>query len=117
MLFALADSPTKALIVLGVYLLVQQIEGNVIIPVVMSRQVALHPGCDHHRRGRSSGAWSASSGLLVAVPLISATLILVRALWVEPIAREDERRHSPFDAAGGTGTSSPTRALSSTQRR
>ncbi len=36
-IFALADSPGKAAIVFGLYILVQQIEGNVIIPVVMSR--------------------------------------------------------------------------------
>jgi predicted PurR-regulated permease PerM len=35
-LFALTDSPGKALLVLAVYVLVQQIESNVVIPVVMS---------------------------------------------------------------------------------
>lgn len=115
-LFALADSPTKALIVLGVYLLVQQIEGNVIVPVVMSRQVALHPAViiiGVVVVGRVIGF----AGLLVSVPLISATLILVRALWVEPMAREDERRQSPFDVASGAGSSSSTRALTSTLRQ
>jgi predicted PurR-regulated permease PerM len=42
-LIALADSPGKALLTLVVYLVVQQIEGNVILPVVMSRYVSLHP--------------------------------------------------------------------------
>lgn len=112
-LFALADSPTKAAIVLGVYLLVQQIEGNVIIPVIMSRQVRLHPAViiiGVVIVGRVVGF----AGLIVAVPLISATLILVRALWVEPMAREDERRHAPFDATGSTSASSPTRTMTST---
>ncbi|MBA2349075.1 MAG: AI-2E family transporter [Solirubrobacterales bacterium] len=115
-LFALADSPTKAALVLGVYLLVQQIEGNVIIPVVMSRQVALHPAViiiGVIVVGRVVGF----AGLLVAVPLISATLILVRALWVEPMAREDERRQEPFDAVRTASASSPTRALTSTSSR
>ena len=35
-LFALTDSPGKALLMLGVYVLVQQIESNVTIPIVMS---------------------------------------------------------------------------------
>ena len=43
MLFALTDSPGKALAVLIVYVLVQQIESNVIIPLVMSRTTRLHP--------------------------------------------------------------------------
>ena len=42
-LFALTDSPGKALAVLVVYVLVQQIESNVIIPLVMSRTTRLHP--------------------------------------------------------------------------
>lgn len=115
-LFALADSPGKAALVLVVYLIVQQIEGSVIVPVIMSRQVALHPAViiiGVVFVGRVIGF----AGLLVAVPMISATLILVRALWVEPMAREDERREFPFDAAGGSSTSSPTRALTSASRQ
>ncbi len=102
-LFALADSPTKALIVFGIYLVVQQIEGNVIIPVVMSRQVSLHPAViviGVVLVGNVIGF----VGLLVAVPLISATLVLIRALWVEPMAREDDRRSAPADVAGLSGT-------------
>jgi len=102
-LFALADSPGKAAIVFGIYLLVQQIEGNVIIPLVMSRQVSLHPAIiviGVVVVGRIIGF----VGLLVAVPLIAATMILVRALWVEPLAREDDRRHAHSDTAGLSGT-------------
>ncbi len=114
-LFALADSPGKAALVLGVYLVVQQIEGNVIVPVIMSRQVSLHPAViiiGVVVVGRVIGF----VGLLVAVPLISATMILIRALWVDPMAREDERRQTPFDAPGSTSSSSSTRALTSTAR-
>ncbi len=42
-LFALTDSPGKALLVLIVYIAVQQFEGNVTIPLVMARTVKLHP--------------------------------------------------------------------------
>ena len=42
-LFALTDSPGKALLVILVYTVVQQFEGNVTIPLVMSRTVKLHP--------------------------------------------------------------------------
>jgi predicted PurR-regulated permease PerM len=38
-----AGGLTKALLVLGLILLVQQIEGNVLQPVIMRRAVALHP--------------------------------------------------------------------------
>src|SRR5918995_2690245 len=42
-LFALTDSPGKALLVLGAYILVQQLESNVTIPVIMAQRVRLHP--------------------------------------------------------------------------
>lgn len=43
-LVALADAgPVQALLVLGVVLLVQQVEGHVLQPVIMSSAVALHP--------------------------------------------------------------------------
>lgn len=111
-LFALADSPTTAAIVFGLYVLVQQIEGSVIIPVVMSRQVSLHPAViiiGVVVVGRIIGL----VGLLVAVPLISATMILIRALWIEPLARDDGRRHSRSDTAGlsGTPTAPPAHAV------
>ena len=42
-LFALTDSPGKALLVLIVYIIVQQIEGNMVIPLVMARTSACIP--------------------------------------------------------------------------
>jgi predicted PurR-regulated permease PerM len=81
-LFALAErSVTTALITLGVYLLVQQIEGNIIIPMVMARAVSLHPAVvlvGVVLVGNLLGF----VGLIVAVPIISATIIVVRELWV-----------------------------------
>jgi predicted PurR-regulated permease PerM len=101
-LIALADSPGKALLTLVVYLVVQQIEGNVILPVVMSRYVSLHPALiviGVVIVGQVVGFL----GLFVAVPIISAIVILIRALWVDPLRREDERRAPPADTAGLSG--------------
>ena len=99
-LFALTESPTKALVVLGIYLLIQQIEGNVIVPIVMARAVSLHPAlllAGVVMVGKLLGFL----GLLVAVPIVSATVILVRELWVEPLRRDDRLRHAPeADSAG-----------------
>jgi predicted PurR-regulated permease PerM len=81
-LFALAErGGTTALITLGVYLAVQQVEGNVIIPIVMSRAVKLHPAVvliGVVLVGQMLGF----VGLLVAVPIISASIVIVRELWV-----------------------------------
>jgi predicted PurR-regulated permease PerM len=39
-----ANGPTTALIVLGLILLVQQLEGNVLSPMLQGRSLSLHPG-------------------------------------------------------------------------
>lgn len=94
-LFALTDSPGKALLVLAVYLAVQQIESNVIIPVVMSRTVRLHPALiaiGVVLVGQVFGF----VGLFVAVPILSAIVILVDELWVKPT---EERHGADQEAA------------------
>lgn len=83
-LFALAESSHLALLTLLVYLVVQQIEGNVIVPLVMSRVLELHPAVI------AVGVVVVSQlfgliGLLVAVPLCSAFVILVEEIWVRPL--------------------------------
>jgi len=86
-LFALADSPTTAILALVVYIVVQQIEGNVIIPLVMAQRVKLHPALiaiGVVLVGQLFGF----IGLFVAVPILSAVVILVDELWVKPIQEE-----------------------------
>ena len=86
-LFALADSPTTAVLALVVYIVVQQIEGNVIIPLVMAQRVKLHPALiaiGVVLVGQLFGF----IGLFVAVPILSAVVILVDELWVKPIQED-----------------------------
>lgn len=86
-LFALADSPTTAVLALVVYIVVQQIEGNVIIPLVMAQRVKLHPALiaiGVVLVGQLFGF----IGLFVAVPILSAIVILVDELWVKPMESE-----------------------------
>jgi predicted PurR-regulated permease PerM len=87
-LFALTDSPEKALLALGVYVLVQQIEGNVIIPLVMSQRVKLHPALIAIGVV-VVGQLFGFIGLFVAVPIISMAVVLIDELWVKP--NEDYR--------------------------
>ena len=90
-LFAFTDSPGKALAVLVVYVLVQQIESNVIVPVVMSRTTRLHPALIAIGVvvvGRLFGI----VGLFVAVPIISAAVILTEEIWVREIEAAHENR-------------------------
>lgn len=83
-LFALADSPGKAALALGVYVLVQQIEGSLIIPLVMAQRVKLHPALiaiGVVMVGQLFGV----IGLFVAVPILSMLVILIEELWVKPM--------------------------------
>jgi predicted PurR-regulated permease PerM len=80
--FALTISPTRAVVVLAIYVLVHQIEANVIGPVVMARAVRLHPAVI------AIGVVAVGEvfgllGLIVAVPILSVITIVVNALWVE----------------------------------
>jgi predicted PurR-regulated permease PerM len=92
-LFAFTDSPGKALATLIVYVLVQQIESNLIIPLVMSRTVRLHPAVIAIGVvvvGRLFGI----VGLFVAVPVISAIVILTEEFWVKEMEAAHQRRSS-----------------------
>lgn len=83
-LLALADSPGKALLVILLYVGVQQFESNVTVPVVMARAVRLHPAVI------AVGVLVVAQlfgflGLVVAVPILTAIVILVDELWVKPM--------------------------------
>ena len=83
-LFALADSPGKALLTILIYVAVQQFEGNVTVPVVMARAVNLHPAVIAVGVivvGQLFGA----VGLIVSVPILTGIVILVDELWVKPM--------------------------------
>jgi predicted PurR-regulated permease PerM len=78
--FALTISPARAVVVLVIYILVHQIEANLIGPLVMARAVRLHPAVI------AIGVVAVGEvfgllGLIVAVPILSLITILVDELW------------------------------------
>ncbi|MGI8864209.1 MAG: AI-2E family transporter [Solirubrobacteraceae bacterium] len=82
-LLGLSHSPGKAGLVLVVYVIVNQIEGNLILPLVMARTVDLHPALV------AIGVLVMAQlfgliGVIVAIPLLSLVIILVEELWVKP---------------------------------
>jgi len=81
--YALTISPSKAVVVLIVYILVHQVEANVIGPLVMARAVRLHPAVI------AVGVVAVGEvfgllGLIIAVPILSLIAILVDVLWIAP---------------------------------
>ncbi|MBW3534709.1 MAG: AI-2E family transporter [Gemmatimonadetes bacterium] len=81
---ALTVSPMTALWVALLYTGVQQLEGNVITPVVMRGAVRLPPALTLLFLS-FMGVIFGFLGLLLAVPILAAGIILVRALYVEPL--------------------------------
>lgn len=82
-LAGLAESPTKAVLVLIVYVIVNQIEGNLLLPLIMARTIDMHPAVV------AIGLLVVASlfgliGVFIAIPLISLAIILVQVLWIEP---------------------------------
>jgi predicted PurR-regulated permease PerM len=100
-LFALTDSPGKALITLLVYVLVQQLESNVTIPVVMAQRTRMHPAMIAIGVV-VVGQLFGFVGLFVAVPILSLLVISVEEFWVKPIEEaEVERRREVIELPSG----------------
>ena len=102
-LAGLAESPGEALLVLIVYLIVNQIEGNVILPLIMARTVDMHPAVVAIGL-LLMGALFGLIGVLIAIPLLCVAIILVQALWIEP----QESRSAPTGHESVPGATTAT---------
>ncbi len=81
---ALLDSPAKSLIVLGLYIGIQQFESNFLTPYVMAQQVNLLPAVTLLAQvffATIFGFW----GLLLALPLVVVCQIWIRRVLVEDV--------------------------------
>lgn len=88
-IYALTVSPSKAVIVAIIYIVAHQIESNVIQPLVVARNVELHPAVV------AVGVVAVDRlfgfvGLIVAVPILSTVKILIEELWVKPVEDSDD---------------------------
>ena len=103
-IYALTVSPGKAVIVAAIYVIAHQVESNVIQPLVVARNVELHPALV------ALGVVAVDQlfgfvGLIVAVPILSTFKILVEELWVKPVEHSDR-------AFTGDLTGSPVHVVS-----
>jgi predicted PurR-regulated permease PerM len=101
-LFALTDSPGKALLVLGAYVLVQQLESNVTIPMIMAQRVRLHPAVIAIGVV-VVGQLFGFIGLFVAVPILSLLVIVAQEFWVKPIEESHRERQLEQIELPGSG--------------
>jgi len=103
-LLALISDPFTVVWVILAFIIIQQIEGNLLQPIVMSRAVDLHPALVVFAI-LIMGTLFGLVGVFLAVPLVAALQVLVRELWVQrmdqigtdpnPPTREPPRRNLP----------------------
>jgi predicted PurR-regulated permease PerM len=102
-LFALTDSSEQAVLALVIYIVVQQVESNLTIPLVMANRVRLHPAVVAIGVV-IIGQLFGFVGLFVAVPILSLIVVLVDELWVKPLERDRAVQPAtglePLDAQG-----------------
>lgn len=87
-LIALAHDPTTALYALIVYVVVQQLEGNVLAPLVMREMVSLPPALTLSSTV-IAGVMFGVVGVLLATPLALVVIILVRMIYVSDVLGDD----------------------------
>ena len=80
-LMALSQGPTTALWVIGLFFLVELLEGNVILPLIQRRTVDLPPALTLFAIFLL-GSLFGLVGVLVAAPLAALTLVLVKMLYL-----------------------------------
>jgi predicted PurR-regulated permease PerM len=85
---AFLDSPQKAVLVAVVYIVIQQLEGHLLIPLIMKRGLDLPPVLTLLGQAVMAIAFG-FLGLLVAVPLTAAILVTVKMLYVEDVVGDD----------------------------
>jgi predicted PurR-regulated permease PerM len=90
-LLGLTDSPGKALLALAVYVLAQQLESNVTLPIIMSHRTRMHPAMIAIGVV-VVGQLFGFVGLFVAVPILSLIVIGVEEFWVREIEQTDQER-------------------------
>ncbi len=82
------DGPEKALYVALAYVGIQQVESNVIQPLLMKKGLELPPVLTIFTQGVLSLVFG-FMGLLVAVPLLAAVIVPIKMLYVRDVVGDD----------------------------
>ena len=100
LLLAVVVGPTTVLWVLVAYVAIQQIEGNLVEPLIMQKTASLHPAAVV-TVVTVLGAAFGVLGSVLAVPSAIVAAILVKELWFRWL---EEARNEPNRNAGNEGT-------------
>lgn len=84
---SLAESPATALWTAGLYVVIQQVEGNLITPLIQQRTVNLPPVLTIFAI-LAFGVLFGPLGVVLASPLAVVCFVLVKKLWVREVLHE-----------------------------
>ncbi|MFA5039258.1 MAG: AI-2E family transporter [Candidatus Omnitrophota bacterium] len=91
---AFTQDPTKALYVILLYIVIQTIEGNLLTPLIMQKTIRLPPALILFSQ-ILFGIIFGFPGLALAIPLLSAAVIIIKMIYIEDALKEGGRMKSP----------------------
>lgn len=94
-LFALTQGPREALYVLILFIVIQQLEGNVIMPLIQRRAAGLPPVMTIFGV-IAFGVLFGLPGVVVAAPLLVVAMVLVQRLYIEDVLGDELPPHKPL---------------------
>jgi predicted PurR-regulated permease PerM len=105
------DSPEKALTVGLAYLVIQQLEGHVLIPILMKEGMDLPPALTIVTQAVMALLFG-FLGLMVAVPLLAVVIVPVKLLYMEGVVGDAEVDEGVPDVTGNAVLLAPVRVES-----
>jgi predicted PurR-regulated permease PerM len=96
LLIAFVESPTLALYVLVLYLLIQNVEANVLMPIIFQKTVHLPPVLTIIAQ-ILLGSIFGLIGVVLATPLMAAGIDLVKMIYVEDVLGDTMQQEVPFE--------------------
>ena len=90
-LVAFSVSPTIALWTLGVYVLIQQVQGNILQPIIQKKSVDLLPAVLLFAVV-GAGILFGLLGVLLAAPLTVVGFVLTQRLYIEQVLKKEPKR-------------------------
>jgi predicted PurR-regulated permease PerM len=97
------DGPEKAIYVTLAYIAIQQVEANLVTPLLMKRGLEIPPVLTITAQGVLSLVFG-FVGLLVAVPLLAATIVPIKMLYVQDVVGDEVKL--PGQSANSTSDNS-----------
>jgi predicted PurR-regulated permease PerM len=99
---AFLDGPEKAIYVTLAYVAIQQVEANLLTPLLMKKGLEIPPVLTITAQGVMSLVFG-FIGLLVAVPMLAATIVPIKMLYVQDVVGDQVKLPGADDNGGKNG--------------